>query len=436
MAIVTRYHELRKEIEALVAENEELKQLVQLLRENQELRSSRINEQGIRGSGQRQGAGRSRGRRDRPPRHSGPARHGPEAPAGSGSPALRLTLVATTIRNPQPLANQAFLESTGWERSSFAPSLRPALRQRQRHPTEIIGPVAQQIPVTSPVGGARPVALRHPTFTMALQQPADSSSPRRQAPPRYRTPPSSPGTVSPGERGPAARGRGGWGAAREGAGRGGSPRGAPPPQGGPRQAAALLRGPGAAGARRGASRPLERGARRGPRGRAPAGGCLTGWNALADTSKQERIVGEIAFQLDRRILSSIFPDRIRLYGFTVRNIPEKVTQVREPDPFLPLTPELSAAILERYNCVMERLRPLGYNASVHPRLTEHIVNTFGILRERPEATGPEAASYNDLQYLQEVVRSSAPPDMLQDCLLLLSCLRELAQDDGKPLFIW
>ncbi|XP_032078253.1 speriolin-like [Thamnophis elegans] len=153
------------------------------------------------------------------------------------------------------------------------------------------------------------------------------------------------------------------------------------------------------------------------------------------TATFERIVGEIAFQLDRRILSSIFPDRVRLYGFTVGNIPEKIMQA-ENDTVNPLTAEQRTAMMDRYNEIMNRLKPHNYNPSYHPQFTEHIVNTYGILRERPDATGSEAQLYNDLTYLNEVIVSVVPQDKVADCLILLNCLRQLSQADGKPLFIW
>ncbi|XP_073925530.1 speriolin isoform X2 [Castor canadensis] len=149
----------------------------------------------------------------------------------------------------------------------------------------------------------------------------------------------------------------------------------------------------------------------------------------------ERLVGEIAFQLDRRILSSIFPERVRLYGFTVSNIPEKIIQASLNPNDHKLDEELCQTLTQRYVSIMNRLQSLGYNGRVHPALTEQLVNAYGILRERPELAASEGGSYT-VDFLQRVLVETVHPSMLTDALLLLSCLNQLSHDDGKPMFIW
>ncbi|XP_012328769.2 speriolin isoform X1 [Aotus nancymaae] len=149
----------------------------------------------------------------------------------------------------------------------------------------------------------------------------------------------------------------------------------------------------------------------------------------------QRLVGEIAFQLDRRILSSIFPERVRLYGFTVSNIPEKIIQASLNPSDHKLDEELCQTLTRRYVSIMNRLQGLGYNGRVHPALTEQLVNAYGILRERPELVASHGGSYT-VDFLQRVLADTVHPSMLTDALLLLSCLNQLAHDDGKPMFIW
>ncbi|KAM9163487.1 speriolin [Pangshura tecta] len=150
----------------------------------------------------------------------------------------------------------------------------------------------------------------------------------------------------------------------------------------------------------------------------------------------ERIVGEIAFQLDRRILSSIFPERVRLYGFTVNNIPEKIIQASTNTISNQVDEQQCTAMTRRFLEIMNRLKAVGYNPCMHPSFTEYIVNTYGILRERPELAASESGSYNNVDFLRKVVLETVPDPIRDNVLILLECLAQLAKDDGKPMFIW
>uniref|UniRef100_A0A8C0L1I2 Spermatosis and centriole associated 1 like n=1 Tax=Canis lupus dingo TaxID=286419 RepID=A0A8C0L1I2_CANLU len=149
--------------------------------------------------------------------------------------------------------------------------------------------------------------------------------------------------------------------------------------------------------------------------------------------KDGRIVGEIAFQLDRRILAYVFPGLTRLYGFTVSNIPEKIKQTCTKSLDGSVDQTRLRELTQRYAALTARLERLGYNRDVHPEFSEFLINTYGILRQRPDlrASPPRSPAA-----LRKLLIDVLPPKFLGDSLLLLSCLCELAKDDRKPLFAW
>uniref|UniRef100_A0A8K9X362 Speriolin C-terminal domain-containing protein n=1 Tax=Oncorhynchus mykiss TaxID=8022 RepID=A0A8K9X362_ONCMY len=150
-------------------------------------------------------------------------------------------------------------------------------------------------------------------------------------------------------------------------------------------------------------------------------------------SDPERLLGEIAFQLDRRILSYVFKGQSRLYGFTVLNIRDKIYQVSTH----PLTGKVDEGyrlqLSQRYTELMAKLKQLGYSMTLHPPFTEFIINTYGILKQRADSY---SSNLNSPDFLRRVVINAAPSKLLKDLLMLFSCLSFMARQDGKPLFLW
>uniref|UniRef100_A0A670XZ83 Spermatosis and centriole associated 1 like n=1 Tax=Pseudonaja textilis TaxID=8673 RepID=A0A670XZ83_PSETE len=158
-------------------------------------------------------------------------------------------------------------------------------------------------------------------------------------------------------------------------------------------------------------------------------------NEIAQNNKKNgRIVGEIAFQLDRRILAHVFPGITRLYGFTVSNIPEKIKQVSTRSLDGSLDEKKYRAITQRYHNLITRLEKMGYRTDVHPVFSEFLINTYGILKQRPDlSSNPMNDNPNDLR---KMVIDIVPAKFLGDTLLLLNCLCELSKEDNKALFAW
>ncbi|XP_054477387.1 speriolin-like protein [Anoplopoma fimbria] len=150
----------------------------------------------------------------------------------------------------------------------------------------------------------------------------------------------------------------------------------------------------------------------------------------------DRLLGEIAYQLDRRILSHVFQSHKRLYGFTLLNIPEKIREVSTH----PLTGKLDEGyqlnLTQRHTDLMERLSQLGYKTALHPPFTEFIVNTYGILKERPGENSCQAIDYNNPDFLMKLTMNTAPRKLQKDLLLVLTCLCNMAEKDRKPLLLW
>ena len=183
----------------------------------------------------------------------------------------------------------------------------------------------------------------------------------------------------------------------------------------------------------------------------PAGrpAAATKISSITDCKFPTRILGEVAFQLDRRILSYVFNGqcpmdgsvpptwRQRFYGFTVQNIPEMI-DVESRDRSGRMDNSAKMSMSYRHMHIMRALAQLGYDSREHALFSMNLVNTHGLMHaedRRLEAYGlqdPDVAR----RAAEQLLLSVAVTEEARHFMILFNCLVYMATDDGKPLFIF
>lgn len=165
-------------------------------------------------------------------------------------------------------------------------------------------------------------------------------------------------------------------------------------------------------------------------------------DAIRNVKHLERLIGEVAFQLDRRILSYVFdngkPDneKRRFYGYTITNVGSKLKK----EAIDPVTGQLDTArygtLHMRHEYLMTSLEALGYEIDHHSQVTSDFVNHYGLMPMPAQRADVEHFRPHNRDLLEAVLSSVVPDSEKKDVAVIVRCLAWLANADGRPMICW
>ena len=162
----------------------------------------------------------------------------------------------------------------------------------------------------------------------------------------------------------------------------------------------------------------------------------------AELRPNRRFIGEVCYQLDRRILSYVFSgqhmegkERKRFYGYTIENIPQMIMLESADAKTGMLNMKKKLAMQYRFDYIMNSLGALGYKITRHPAISMQLVNKYGLLSSPPEKDMVEKYALGRPDILKALLESITPTYEWEDVSVMAECLILMADDDGKPLFL-
>ncbi|KAK7481999.1 hypothetical protein BaRGS_00026802, partial [Batillaria attramentaria] len=171
----------------------------------------------------------------------------------------------------------------------------------------------------------------------------------------------------------------------------------------------------------------------------------------------EAILGEIAFQLERRVLREVFDkgrrssggssstscsqqkkspkggQRHRFYGYTVSNIVEKVRRECADEETGKRNAIREAQLLRRYRKTMSILKFFGYSVNKHGLLAQNIINKYGLFYQPPDAATIVRLGLHDFRTVRDHVIRMTSGKEREGILVLLNCLHALGSKENQPI---
>jgi len=153
-----------------------------------------------------------------------------------------------------------------------------------------------------------------------------------------------------------------------------------------------------------------------------------------------RLLGEMAFQLERRILDYVFgvegSKKRRFYGYTVSNICYMMEKESTcPDGLSDVVSRTEMTCrLRKIVCALEKY---GYDIKVHADFSQEIINKYGLLPCPPDEKTIASFGLNDACTIACLISKLTKRNSeIHSLNILLNSLNFLSKCDGRPLFVW
>ncbi|BFZ19257.1 hypothetical protein BsWGS_22296 [Bradybaena similaris] len=162
--------------------------------------------------------------------------------------------------------------------------------------------------------------------------------------------------------------------------------------------------------------------------------------SAAQIRPSAKILGELAFQIERRILDYVFglegSKRRRFYGYTVNNIHQMIAKESknhkgQDDPVRKAELEL------RLSKLLQGLKQAGYNVKIHGDFAQQMINRYGLLSCPPDSGTVEDFGLQNASCISKLIPQLARGEHEANKFqVLLRGLQYLSKLDGAPLFVW